>query len=67
MVNVRIAFELRRRPVDADGSRCLCCQDNVYGTAAEMVLVTGNGAELGILEGQMCQACADATGIKEME
>lgn len=67
MANVKIAFELRRRPVDGDGSRCVCCRDNVYGMAAELVLVTKKGAELGILEEQMCQACADATGIKEME
>ena len=67
MVNVRIAFELRRRPVDADGSPCVCCRDNVYGTAAELVLVNKDGVELGILEEQMCQACADATGIKEIE
>ena len=67
MVNVRISFELRRRPIDADGSPCLCCQDNVYGIAAEFVLVNKKGVELGVLEGQMCQSCADATGVNEME
>lgn len=67
MAQVRIAFELRRRPVDADGSECICCKDNVYGPAVEIVLINKRGNEVGNLEGQMCQSCAEAMEIKEME
>ncbi|KKL57102.1 hypothetical protein LCGC14_2238790 [marine sediment metagenome] len=61
-----VVFNLKKRPTQADGSKCITCGDNVYGSAAELILIADNGKEVGTLEGQICGSCADVIDIDQL-
>lgn len=67
MAEINLCVTVKQRSVDADGSKCLVCQDSVFGNASELILVTKSGKPIGNIEGQICQSCGNGLDIETFE